>query len=758
MLYTNTILVVDDDCNTRTLLTASLVPHGYTVEQAASGIQGLKRAAEIVPDAILLDVWMPDIDGIEFCHRVRHDPQLAEVPIVMITADHDVEIRQRSIEAGADDFVLKPFDLAEIQARLRTITRLSHFRRLLAERARFDRVVELSVDGILVVDGDETIHLANPAMVRLMSAEGGRDIIGARLASIMAVGQPETPDNTRLHEVLMGLTDHARLETWLLREDDSRLPVEITVGPFDWNDQPAALLVVRDITRRRQAQEALEESRRTLESREQFISRILESVPSSLVVIDRAMRVVAANHNFLDKARRDLSSTLGRKVEEVFPPVLLEYTQLLRKAHGVFRSGQSIEGGRASYRAPGLATRIYYYRLIPLKVGDEVEHVMLLMDDITEREQLGKEVRRAEAHLASVVECANDLVVSLDLQGHITTWNRAAESVSGLKDEDVKGQPLAAHCSAEQQGAMQEMLKAVALSEPVRSTEANLVTADGQEVPIAWSCSRMQDEAGTTTGIVAVGRDLTERRLLEAQVTQSAKMASLGVMARGIAHELRNPLGIISASAQLLSEHEGEPAMCDECIEKILAATQRASLIIENLLKFARPQEEHMMGVDVNELLQQTLPLLANQMTLQRVKWEINLSPALPSVYGNPGLLQQVLTNLILNACNAMPTGGRLTITTQVTSAGPAESGSMVEILVADTGQGIAPEHLPKIFDPFFTTMPVGKGIGLGLSISYSIVQQHGGTVDVQSRVGQGTTCIVRLPCGGDDGPPGRTP
>jgi PAS domain S-box-containing protein len=476
-----------------------------------------------------------------------------------------------------------------------------------------------------------------------------------------------------------------------------------------------------------------------LERRERFITRILESIPSSMVVIDRTLRIVSVNRNFLEKTHRETRTTIGRKIEEVFPRALLEYTQLDKKLREIFRTGRPIEGGKLAYRAPGLSPHIYFYRLIPLKEDETVENAMLLMDDITEREQLGEEVRRAERHLASVVECANDLVISMDPQGHILTWNRAVERTSGLTARQIKEQPLLSFCAADEQLVMADILKRLARGERVQNTEVNLLTATGQRVPIAWSCSPMTDDTGRVVGIVAVGRDLTERRELEAQLVQSAKMASLGVLAGGIAHELRNPLGIIYASAQFLIERPDEAELRNECAHNIHSATQRASVIIENLLKFASPHRNQAKEVNLNGVLQDTSTLLSHHMVLQRVTLRKDLQPDLPQFCGNPELLQQVFTNIILNACNAMPQGGILTVATLA-------RGNQIEIKFSDTGRGIAPEHLPKIFDPFFTTMPVGKGTGLGLSISYSIIQQHKGTIHVESQVGQGTSFTIRLP------------
>ena len=526
------------------------------------------------------------------------------------------------------------------------------------------------------------------------------------------------------------------VEIAILHRDGSARIVQwnsATLFAPDGQTPIATIAQGQDITARQQAEESLE-------NRERIIARILDSVPSSLVVIDRSLRIVSVNRNFLDKGRREMQTTLGHKIEEVFPHVLVEYTKLDQKVRDTFRTGQAVEGGKVAYRAPGIRTRIYYYRLIPLKTRETVENVMLLMDDITEREQLGEEVRRAERHLASVVECANDLVVSIDFEGRIVTWNPAAERTLGLKAETVKGQTLISLCVAEHQPVMADVLQGLLRNEQVHNTEVSLLTATGQKVPIAWSCSSMLDDADKVGGIVAVGRDLTERHQLEAQLIQSAKMAALGSMAGGIAHEVRNPLGVISVNAQLLLEHPDDLELHLDCARRVYAAAQRASLIIESLLKFAQPRSERAREVDLHAALEETFAFLGYQLALQKVVLVKAFQPDLPSVYCNLELLQQVFTNLILNACNAMPTGGTLIVETRTGEA------DQVEICFKDTGQGIPPEHLAKVFDPFFTTMPVGKGVGLGLSISYNIIQQHQGVITVTSQVGQGTTFTIQLP------------
>ncbi|PDW03012.1 PAS domain-containing protein [Candidatus Viridilinea mediisalina] len=477
-----------------------------------------------------------------------------------------------------------------------------------------------------------------------------------------------------------------------------------------------------------------------LERSESFINRILESIPVSLIVIDQRLQIVAANQNFLTKSRRAQQQTVGKPIAAVLPPVFIAFTRLEERLRSVFASGQPFEGDKLSYRAPGLAAHTYYYRLVPLKRERLVEHVLLLMEDITEREQLSEEVRRVERHLASVIDCASDLVISLSPDGRIVTWNRAAERVSGLREDQVQDEMLVNLCAIDQRRTLTNLLKRLIDGESVAETEINLLTADPwSEVPVAWNCSAMHDDYGRLVAIVAVGRDLTERRRLEAQIIQSAKIASLGVMAGGIAHELRNPLAIISASAQLIEEHSNNPELQQQATRRIIASAERASLIIEHLLRFAHPPQERYRLVDTNEVLDDVLTMMDHQLVSAQIDLHCELSPELPLIYGNPELLAQVFTNMILNACNAMTQGGKLSISTST-------QGEHVVVRFCDTGTGIPREHLSKIFDPFFTTRAVGQGTGLGLSISYSIVRQHHGTIEVQSELGRGTSFEIMLP------------
>ncbi|MGQ0708634.1 MAG: ATP-binding protein [Rhodoferax sp.] len=474
---------------------------------------------------------------------------------------------------------------------------------------------------------------------------------------------------------------------------------------------------------------------------EKLYYMLLGNLPFSLLLIDQDLRVVSANRNFIEKARRVEENTIGARVREVFPDAILEFTRLEVKIRSVFDTGQPLPGAQMTYRAPGIPIRIYYYTVIPIKSGSVVEHAMLIMDDITEKVQLSEKARMAERHLASVVESANDLVISTDAEGCITSWNSAAERVSGHRMGEVRGQLLAQLCEPAHREEMAAIVRQLARGDAVEFRELNLLASSGGTIPVDWSFSQIRDDSGRMCGVVAVGRDLSERRALEQQLYQSEKLAALGVMAGGIAHELRNPLSVSFSAAQFLLEPPEDAAFQQECAQKIINGIQRASMIIENLLRFARPSSGNQTEpLNLVALVHETLSVLIPQAKLQKITVLESYEEAQVPTAGNANLLQQVVMNLVLNAYQATPEGGEVEV-------GVRRADGKAQVRVRDTGCGISPHDLGRIFDPFFTTQPVGKGTGLGLSICHTLVKQHGGSIAVESSVeGLGSTFVVYLP------------
>jgi len=244
-------------------------------------------------------------------------------------------------------------------------------------------------------------------------------------------------------------------------------------------------------------------------------------------------------------------------------------------------------------------------------------------------------------------------------------------------------------------------------------------------------------------GRLIIVDDITERIELESQLSQAEKLSSIGLLAAGVAHEVNTPLAVISSYAQMLSKQVNSDPRKSELLEKITKQTFRASEIVNSLLNFSRTSSSEFNHVDLNRVIQDTLTLLEHQFKTTRIKIVPDLHPDLPPILGNTGKLQQVFLNLFLNAKDAMPAGGTLTIKTS--------NGHNVRVTVADTGSGIAQEHIRRIYDPFFTTKNKPKsghsgGTGLGLSVTYGIIQEHAGKIYVASTPGQGTTFTMEFP------------
>ncbi len=473
---------------------------------------------------------------------------------------------------------------------------------------------------------------------------------------------------------------------------------------------------------------------------QKLYAMLLDTIPSSVLMIDQNMRVVLANRNFLKKSRRSASDTIGFPLQKIFPAVIIEKMDIIGQIRQVFRSSQPTKGQRMFFRSPGVSMRTYYYRIVPFEWQRSVENVMLLMDDVTEQIQLSDEIQRVQRHLASIFDSASDIMLSTDTDGRILSWNPAAERISGYSFTEVKNQVFYRLCAKDHQENVRKIFSEMRTRRDSVTGEWDLVTKKGLDTHVSWVCSPMKDQQLETAGFVVVGRDHTERRKMEMQLRQSQKFAALGVMAGGIAHEIRNPLAICSSAAQFLLADDISPDFRIECARKLHEGIERASVVIENLLKFARPPEgSNREEVNLLDIIRETIALISNQINIQKIKLKSDF-PAQPVfINGSAGLLQQVFINLFLNGLKVMPDGGHLTVSVQKTKCSAL-------IRVADTGHGIVEENIDKIFDPFFTTSPVGEGVGLGLSICYAIIEQHSGTIEVESIEGRGTSFTIMLP------------
>jgi PAS domain S-box-containing protein len=356
------------------------------------------------------------------------------------------------------------------------------------------------------------------------------------------------------------------------------------------------------------------------------------------------------------------------------------------------------------------------------------------------------ELDRLRAFNENILESLADGLLVIDLDDRVARWNSALEALYGLSRADAIGRPLAEVFDPPVVDAMLAARADTADAAMPNRTRVSLVSrrrpapqpmiVDLVVVPLR--ASSQQPSSGT----IVILEDVTRRVELEEQLQLSEKMASIGLLAAGVAHEVNTPLTGISSFTQMLLEGADPSDPRTRLLEKIERQTFRAARIVNGLLTLSRPPAasgRDVAVVDMNVVLNDVLSLLEHQFALQhiRVRRELSATPVL--VVGSEQKLQQVFLNLFLNAKDAMPKGGWLSVVTTL-------SDGKANIEVADTGAGIQSEHLARIYDPFFTTKSIGQGTGLGLSISYGIVREHHGSIACESVVGHGTRFVVDLP------------
>ncbi len=351
------------------------------------------------------------------------------------------------------------------------------------------------------------------------------------------------------------------------------------------------------------------------------------------------------------------------------------------------------------------------------------------------------ELEALKAYNENIVEGINVGVVAVSNDGLITTWNQAMVQLYYLPGRQAIGRRLEEVFAPDLSATIRNAFPAdsYTTSDTANFYKLFLKNRRGDKRFVNLTVSPFVRETGQVAGTLLVFDDITARVQLETQLLQAEKLSSLGLIAAGVAHEVNTPLTGISSFTQMLIDETGQSHPHHTMLKKIESQCFRASEIVQNLLNFARVQTTDFGSVSLNELLQESVALLEHQFTKKTIAIRMDLAPDLPPVRGNEGQLMQVFVNILLNARDAVPPGGHIDIRSRF--------GDGFDVIqFEDNGKGIPPEIRQKIYDPFFTTKEVGQGTGLGLSVSYGIIQEHAGRIFVESEPGQGTRFTIKLP------------
>jgi two-component system NtrC family sensor kinase len=484
---------------------------------------------------------------------------------------------------------------------------------------------------------------------------------------------------------------------------------------------------------------------------ERKLDLITELTQEGMLMADENQRILFANSKMAEIVGWSKEELVGKSLEEVLPA---QHQKMAVELTSVVEQGRQEEVQfcttlNGTYVNPE-ENRVFETCMAASRIGKNILTCVYLRD-LTQRIRMHEQLKKTNIFLNNIIRCSVDGIVVIDTKGSPLIFSEGAERILGYQAGEIIADRKRLHrfYPLELAREMMRRMRSDEYGPPDRlnTTEITFYNKDGEEVPVRFSAAIIRDK-GQEVGSVGIFSDLREHRKMQKkleetqnQLLQAEKIASLGQLAAGVAHEINNPLAGILIYAELLHRNMEANAAGRDHIEEIINQTVRCKQIVTRLLEFSRQSLGQKTLLSINEIISRCVKLIDQQLLFQNIQIKLFLDPQLPQIFGDPGELQQVFTNLLLNAADAMNGLGRITITSCAASARDG-----VIVTFADTGTGIPPELRDKIFDPFFTTKPPGKGTGLGLSIVYGVIQRHGGSIEVESPHGGGTEFIIRLP------------
>jgi two-component system NtrC family sensor kinase len=608
------------------------------------------------------------------------------------------------------------------------------------ESGMFHAIAELGNDGILVFDKNHRIEYAN-RMASEITGYANEQLLTMTILSLL-----DKPDQSFIEDLFIHPEQYGEktcTEAHLITSVGEVKEAEVCIALAETSrGVRKGYAYLKDITDRKKYE-------RDLKGSEEKLRRLFERVRHGLFISSKEGRFLDCNQALLDM--------LGYPSKEEFLKIDIVRDLYVNPEDRKLLKEKSERGGYVKdmevefkKKNGDKITVLLTGHPIKNEGGETIGYEGINLD-ITERKRIEDELREANEFFMNLIESSVDGIIAADMKGNIFIFNKGAETLSGHKAEEVIGK---IHITQIYPGGIaKEIMKRLRSPDyggvgKLLPTQFNVVNKEREEIPIQISAALIYNGAGQEVASVGIFTDLRSRLLMEKklqdthlQLVSSEKMASLGKLAAGIAHEINNPLGGILIYSSLMMEDlpEEDPKRGD--LARIVQETGRCKEIVKSLLEFARQTEPKKEPTDINRAINDGLFFLVNQALFHNIRIVKNLDPFLPFVRGNSGQLKQVFMNIIVNAAEAMHGNGTLTIATS-----PSPDRKTVWIEFADTGEGIPEENLSRIFDPFFTTKDVGKGTGLGLATSYGIVQDHGGTINVRSQVGLGTSFIIELP------------
>ncbi len=397
---------------------------------------------------------------------------------------------------------------------------------------------------------------------------------------------------------------------------------------------------------------------------------------------------------------------------------------------------------------------IFDVRIGAVRQGREAPGTVMIWEDVQLRVTLEQKARKAHRCLSSIIEHSGDAIVTLNAGGKIKSWNASAAAIFGYSAQEVLGKGFSLLYEKGKRRQARSLISRTLKEGKLINEIDTYLHKGGEAVEVSITTSTSDGEEAGGANVTAIIRDISDRRRMESQLFQTEKLASLGIMAAGMAHEINNPLTSIMMYSQILGMGPRIEPEDRSCIDRIEEDAGRIADIVNSLLVFSRPSSRESEEIDIHEAVEIAISFIQYQSGREKFRIGKDFREGLPLLRGVTTEIQEVFLNLLINARDALVEGGEIRVSSRfhkpgespVTSLCGASTTGYVEISVSDDGSGISREHLRRIYDPFFTTKPPGKGTGLGLAVVRRLVENHQGCITVKSKIGRGTTFSVYFP------------
>jgi PAS domain S-box-containing protein len=750
------VLVVDDEEGPREAIRMILKPR-YQVSTAASGEEVLAALTGLRPDVIFMDVKMPRMDGVQLLERVKAvDPG---VEVVMITAYASLDTVQRAMRFGAMDYLVKPFAPRELQE--------SAERALARRRQRADGPG--SALAPLIGKMRDLAQRRDPAqggdlagLLRSMLHEAQR-LTGAAAASFLG-----TEPAAVVHSELPAAVGDAVATAWRTALRGVREPVG--AGPelgrtLPWpaeldalGFEAAVVVPAEDEGLPRVSAHLALYHRRAPAPGNPDLSALRPVTDLMVTAMRTSALLTAAARQAAEQSLRAVQGEILRQistavlVDPALDRTLAAITEQLQQGAGYERVQVLLEpeepagaegAGRAVFPLVAQGRRLGTLVVETGRELDPSERELLRMFSesvalIVRNANLHRELSEAKSFLENLIRSATESIVAVDPAGRVVTWNPAAERMFGRGADEARGKLLGDAMPPAAMVHLEPMLVAPRAS---RTVVLRLQEGERTARDLTATCSPIPWGRRDETGLLLVVRDVTEQRRWEEQLTRSEKLSALGQLAVGMAHDFTNLLQAILGHTQLIA-HQPSPERLQRGLSTIEQAVRDGVETVGRIRRFARRDVDRQLEcVDLRDIVRQVIEIVRprwSQSDLRGTPITIHQHlGSVPGIQARGAELREALINLVLNAVDAMPRGGSITLET-------SQEGNWALVSVTDSGTGIPPDVRRRIFEPFFTTKE--SGTGLGLSIVSGIISSYGGTIDVDSELGLGTTFTIRLP------------